>query len=705
MLQDSDKKAIQNAYTTYLNNCEIKPRMGQKQMIAHIARSMGGISVDSGTGERLSGGISIIEAGTGTGKTVAYLVATIPLAQRYEKKLILSTATIALQEQIINKDLPALLKHSGLKFSYELAKGRGRYMCPAQLYGQLESADPTQATLGLYPDEVDMRPTQDQRELLEAFRAAFKSHQWEGDRDSWPETIDDTDWRRVTTDHARCAGRKCEFISNCPFYKAREAIETADVIVANHDLVLADLALGGGAILSKPQETIYVFDEGHHLPDKALEHFASTCRLGASSKWLGSLEKQLPPVLTLASRIGVGAAAISELPSAVADTRKAQESIELTLAEEVEIPVDERGELPRFRFSQGDVGPVIRSGAEIVKANYQRLISWLDRFKSALEDGIEISSGADRAEAEAAVAGIAATMARAEDNYSLWQAWSHIDPEGVAPNARWISWMPDGDQLLCCSPVLASGTLRHQLWHKCFGAVITSATLSALGTFDRFKMRAGTHDDDTYAAVLSPFDFANVAQLRIPKAAVDPTDQRAFDQLLENDLAKLIDDKESTLVLFTARRHMEAFYDALPSSWMERVNYQGQYSRTKVIAEHRDRVDRGEPSILLGLASFAEGLDLPGDYCTRVVLVKLPFSVPDAPVEAQLAEWIEQRGGNPFMQITVPDASLRLVQSCGRLIRTEKDRGEIVLLDRRVLTRRYGQQLLNSLPPYKRVIE
>ncbi len=323
MLQDSDKKTIQAAYSAYLTACDIKARQGQKEMIAHIARSMGAIDVDSGSGERMSGGISVIEAGTGTGKTVAYLIASIPLAKRHDKTLVISTATIALQEQIINKDLPAVLQHSGLEFSYELAKGRGRYMCPAQLYAQLESSDPSQGALGLYPDEVDLRPTKDQRELLEGFKSAFKSHQWEGDRDSWPQAIDDLDWRRVTTDHARCTGRRCEFIASCPFYKAREAIETADVVVANHDLVLADLALGGGAILSKPQDTIYVFDEGHHLPDKALDHFASTCRLGASIKWLGALEKQLPPVLMLASRIGVGAAAVSELPAAVADTRRA----------------------------------------------------------------------------------------------------------------------------------------------------------------------------------------------------------------------------------------------------------------------------------------------------------------------------------------------------------------------------------------------
>lgn len=705
MLNDDDKKQIQSAYSRYLEQRDLKPRMGQKHMIAHIARSLGGITLDSSTGERIDGGVSVVEAGTGTGKTVAYLLATIPLAKKYDKKLVVATATVALQEQIMTKDLPELLRYSGLSFSYELAKGRGRYMCPIQLRRALTNADPSQGSLGLYPDEIDLMASPDQRVLFSDLIEAFDDGRWEGDRDSWPVTLDDRDWRRVTTDHARCTRQKCPAYKECPFYQAREAVEEADVIVANHDLVLADLALGGGRVLPQPDETIYVFDEGHHLPDKALDHFTSMTRIGGTIKWLQALHKQLPPLLHILEQMNLGGSAVSELPNAIEDLRVALEGTSELLANEVEVPINEGRDLPRFRFEGGVVPDVILFEAMRLNDAYKRMCNWFVRLQASLKDALEIAGADHRAQLEAGQSGVSAALLRAEDNHQLWQQWAERDDPAGIPKARWITWMPDGDLLLCCSPILASNTLRNALWNKCFGAVITSATLTALGSFDRFKMRAGTSDQDTYEVVQSPFLFSEVAELVVPKESVDPTDQRAFDQLLEETMYSLIDDNQATLILFTARRHMEQFYDALPASWLERTTFQGQFSRAKVLEAHKARVDDGQPALLLGLASFAEGLDLPGDYCKRVVLVKLPFAVPDAPVEAQLSEWIESQGGNSFMQITVPDAALKLVQACGRLIRTEQDGGEIILLDRRVVTRRYGMQLLNSLPPYKRRIE
>jgi len=705
MLSDDDKQSIQSAYSRYLDRRKLKPRMGQKHMIAHIARSLGGISLDSSTGERIDGGVSVIEAGTGTGKTVAYLLATIPLAKKYDKKLVVATATVALQEQIMTKDLPELLRHSGLSFSYELAKGRGRYMCPIQLRRALSNADPSQASLGLYPDEVDFMASPDQRALYSDLIEAFDEGRWEGDRDSWPVTLDDRDWRKVTTDHARCTRQKCPAYKECPFYQAREAVEEADVVVANHDLVLADLALGGGRVLPAPDDSIYVFDEGHHLPDKAIDHFTSMTRLGGTVKWLQALHKQLPPILHALDQLDLGGSAIAELPNAIEDLRIALEGVSELLANEIAVPVNEGRDLPRYRFEGGVIPEQILLESIRLDDAYKRMCNWLSRLQASLKDALEVARSEQRATMESGQTGVAAALLRAEDNHQLWQQWAQRDDPGALPKARWITWLPDGDILLCCSPILASNTLQRALWSRCFGAVITSATLTALGSFDRFKMRAGTADEDTYEVVESPFRFADVAELVVPKQSVDPTDQRAFDELLEESMYSLIDDVQATLILFTARRHMEQFYEALPHSWLERTSFQGQFSRAKVLEAHKTRVDEGQPALLLGLASFAEGLDLPGDYCKRVVLVKLPFAVPDAPVEAQLAEWIESRGGNPFMQITVPDAALKLVQSCGRLIRTEQDTGEIILLDRRVVTRRYGAQLLNSLPPYRRRIE
>jgi ATP-dependent DNA helicase DinG len=167
-------------------------------------------------------------------------------------------------------------------------------------------------------------------------------------------------------------------------------------------------------------------------------------------------------------------------------------------------------------------------------------------------------------------------------------------------------------------------------------------------------------------------------------------------------LPTLLRAEEGSLVLFSSRRQMNDVWEGLPPVWQERTLRQDDYSKQEVLRRHRDAVDAGRGSVIFGLASFAEGVDLPGAYCAHVVIAKLPFSVPDDPVDASLAEWLESQGRNPFMEISVPDAALRLVQASGRLLRTESDTGRITLLDRRILTRRYGHAILDSLPAFSR---
>lgn len=161
-----------------------------------------------------------------------------------------------------------------------------------------------------------------------------------------------------------------------------------------------------------------------------------------------------------------------------------------------------------------------------------------------------------------------------------------------------------------------------------------------------------------------------------------------------------VDEEGATLVLFSSRRQMEEVAQELNSALQSMLLVQGEQSKKIILDSHKEKVNAGKGSLLMGLASFAEGVDLPGKYLTHVIIAKIPFSVPDDPVEATLAEWIQKRGGNPFMEITIPDASLKLVQATGRLLRSEQDQGKITILDKRLLTKRYGRQLLDSLPPY-----
>ena len=255
MLDDSIKQQIQEAYRQFLSSRSMKPRYGQRLMIAHIARCLAGIKRNQEA--QRSGGdhLCVVEAGTGTGKTLAYALAAIPVAAQCRKTLVISTATVALQEQILYRDLPDILQHSGLNFSVSLAKGRRRYLCLSKL-DQLISGAVAQ-TLPLYPDEAMSSPDDTSLALYSDFLRALTSGQWDGDRGNWASVVDEAQWAPVTTDHAQCTGRRCSHVRQCSFFRARESLTQADVVVANHDLVLADLALGGGVILPPPEEAIF----------------------------------------------------------------------------------------------------------------------------------------------------------------------------------------------------------------------------------------------------------------------------------------------------------------------------------------------------------------------------------------------------------------------------------------------------------------
>lgn len=251
------------------------------------------------------------------------------------------------------------------------------------------------------------------------------------------------------------------------------------------------------------------------------------------------------------------------------------------------------------------------------------------------------------------------------------------------------------------SPILASYTLNQALWQPVYGAVLTSATLTAGQSFERLKMQTGLPDWAQFQQVPSPFDFANKATFQVPSGATDASQAQVHTSSLISLLPDIIDPEKGNLLLFSSRRQMQEVVDGLPDALAELCLVQGKSSRSRLIQQHRERIDAGEGSCLVGLASFAEGVDLPGRYLSRVIIAKLPFATPDNPIDAALAEWIERQGGNAFMQITLPDACLKLVQACGRLIRTTEDTGDIFLMDNRVLTKRYGRQFLSSLPPYK----
>ncbi len=705
MLSDDLKDSIREAYNAIVERKALTPRWGQRQMIAEIANTLARIPLP-GSGEAELPAVCVIEAGTGTGKTIAYAVAAIPLALARGKRLVVATATIALQEQFINKDLPDIRENSGMAFSYALAKGRRRYVCLSKLDRLIMEGQGAASLMPLYPDEVEAPSQSDAMPVYDALLDALGRGEWDGDRDNWPESIAEDIWFGVTTDHSQCSGRRCPNINQCSFFRARDALQSADIIVTNHDLVLSDLALGGGAILSPPEESIYVFDEGHHLPDKALSHFASFCRLHSTAAWLRDSGKSLDQAASQLSAVEGTQRLLQSLPGDMEETAAA-----LDVAEDVVNALLDEGETGgdvdnrQLRLEHGRVPDSLIPVAAALAGQFQKLASTLSRLENLLEDALDDDlAGLDKSELETWHINVGGMLGRAEGALALWLEYAVSGEGEIPPKARWITQRNAGGQPGCelrCSPVLAADILQECLWSRAAGVIVTSATITALNSFDRFRLRAGTPEEASYKVVASPFDYAN-ATFSVPAMDCDPGDAEAHTDALIEQLPQLLGPGEGSLVLFSSRRQMLDVYSGIDSALRDRVLVQDDYSKQEILRRHRAAIDAGQGSVIFGLASFAEGVDLPGDYCRHVVIAKIPFAVPDSPLEAALAEWVEAQGRNAFMEISVPDAALRLVQASGRLLRTEQDGGRVTLMDRRILTRRYGRAILDSLPPYRR---
>lgn len=708
MLEDVVKDAIQTAYRDFLSGKGIRARYGQRLMVAEIARYLGDIT--QADGARTSAhGACVVEAGTGTGKTLAYLLATIPVAKALGKRLVISTATVALQDQIVGKDLPDVRAHTKLDFNWTLAKGRGRYLCLSRLEGRLQDegvGNSESMPLFLLEDAPDGG---DARAFYEKMLASYASQKWDGDRDHWPETIEDDRWRRITTDHRGCTNRHCAYFDSCAFFSARSALDEADVIVANHDLILADLALGGGAILPKPEDTIYIFDEAHHLPEKALSHFAASAGLNGARSWLKQLSQilvQLSPFLPAGTQ---AARAIDRISAAARNQDPLLENLYTWLSTQLKWEKANDGRAQLHRFPEGQLPDDFAEQVQALLPESALVCRELDGLADVLNRGLgdRPDNEVDKATAESWYPVVGQLHARSEEQVELWRSFAaELAEQQGPPPARWVQlqqWERGEELTLYTSPVLADGLLASRLWSRCFGAILTSATLTALGRFDRLNQRAGLPSASRFLVAPPAFRYQEMATVEVPADAMEPGDSASYTEALVKALPKLWADEKAVLVLFTARRQMHAVRDALPADIAVDVSTQDDHARGIVLQNHRDRVDAGKRSVLFGVASFAEGIDLPGSYLEHVIITRLPFSVPDDPIEASLAEWITQRGGNPFMEISVPDASIRLVQAAGRLLRTEDDRGRITILDRRILTRRYGSLLLDALPPFRRV--
>ncbi|MBY7662122.1 ATP-dependent DNA helicase DinG [Vibrio cyclitrophicus] len=685
---------IQNSIRTSYQNLQDQldnfvPRRAQNYLVAEIAKTLCGQYHKSSR-------MIVAEAGTGIGKSLAYLMATIPVAVLNNRKIIISTATVALQEQLVNKDLPLYRRLTDREFSFILAKGRQRYCCSEKLA----------AACGVDGGQMAMFESKPKKKDIEQLQTMYRSlaqGKWDGDRDSWPKPIDNIIWQMIVSDKHSC-NNSMPTHRDCPFQKARSELDKADVIIANHSLVMADADLGGGVILPEPENSIYIFDEAHHLPHVARDHSSAAASLKGAASWLERLNQSITKLSGLADEKRV-----HRFRNELQDSVQQLIPTLTQMSKQFDASHFEDG---LYRFEHGDLPEWLESESkdlkQLTQKTSQSVAKIADLIAERVKDG-ELSAKL----VEPALAEIGFYIQRTENLAQVWRLMAEPKREKGAPLARWLELNKEneGDFVVNVSPLEVGWQLDQQIWSRCVGAVLVSATMRALNSFNFFCHQAGisqkAEDGVQFLALASPFDYQNQAELIVPAMKYEPQAPQFTEYLIEI-LPKVIEDNKANLVLFSSYWQMNKVAEALATGFVKKswaLQVQGDSSRTEILKKHKKLIEQGKTSVLFGTGSFSEGLDLPGELLENLVITKIPFGVPTSPVEQAHSEYIESRGGNPFMQITVPEASKKLIQSVGRLLRKERDSGKVTILDRRIVTKRYGKSLLDSLPPFKRTIE
>jgi len=711
MLSDKLKQTIRLAYKAIGENLtHFNPRKQQTFLIAEIAKTLAG----EYNKDRK---IITIEAGTGTGKSLAYTLGAIPLALSRDKKVCISTATVALQEQLVDKDLPFLKEHAGIDFNFTLAKGRQRYVCRQKLTQAVTEGsgnEPAQAgfTFAEKPDAKDIR-------TLNKMHKALLDGSWLGDMDSWETHLPQHIWHQVQSDKHSCLKHLSDH-THCPFHKARETMDQAHVLVVNHSLLLADLELGGGRILSAPEDTFYIIDEAHHLPKVTRDFSSANITLKGSIEWLTKLREtgdKMSNLIKSKNAISPALKLSDDSQDLLIEMQKVLTFIEANAgtyfleneSSQTNNNFNKKSQSDDqvYRFENGIIPQTLKNWAEDLQSLSKKSLSHLNKLYNGLIEAVK-DGDTQMYVAEPLLAEAGFMIQRLENLQSLWYMYAKTDSEKGAPMARWLEKLTikRQDYLLCASPIEVGFALDDMLWSQCEGAVLCSATLRALNSFDHFRFQVGlkSNDGTQYQQVDSPFDYQNNAQLVIANMDNEASAPDFTEEVIDK-LPKYLKQGSASLVLFSSYWQMNKVAQSLRDEGKLDIMVQGELSRQQIIEKHKKYCDNDKESIIFGTQSFSEGLDLPGKYLNNLIITKLPFSVPTSPVEQAQAEYVTAKGGNPFMTLSVPDTSKKLVQACGRLLRNEMDEGVITLLDKRVVTKRYGKQLLDSLPPFSRVYE
>lgn len=592
----------------------------------------------------------IVEAGTGTGKTLAYLIPAIAAAKKNGKRIVISTGTKNLQEQLMEKDIPFLQKVMPWKFTAAYMKGRSNYACLHRVH------------------KAETQPILDGLDQVGHFE---KVREWvrettTGDRRELIDLPEDLSfWNRINARGDICIGQKCPDFEPCFITRMRSRAEDADIIIVNHHLFFADLNVRGnkfGRVI--PDYSAVIFDEAHLIEDIASDYFG----FQVSSFQLDELVRDtdtLPITDPLVTR----------------DLTKIAAKI-IGLAEQfwirfVQFRFDGRYPLTKDLFGfldrDGRTQPTALGEAYFaLDTALGSLVSTLDPFAEKLPEAESLVRRARQARFD-----LDFVTSQSERNYVYW-----IEKRGKGMFMR-------------ASPVDVSELLREKLFDKVDSCVLTSATLSSSGSFNFVRERLGLDTAKTSGfSAPSSFDFENQALLYLPKAMPDPRSNE-FTQMAAGEIVKILSITQGhAFVLCTSNQSMNALYELVSS----RVNYpclvQGSMSKAGLLERFRDTPN----AVLFATSSFWQGVDVQGDQLSCVIIDKLPFAVPSDPIVAARSRFIDENGGRSFMEYSIPQAVITLKQGIGRLIRSRSDRGIIAILDPRLRTKPYGRDFLQSLP-------
>ena len=671
-----------------------RQRAGQHDMAKLVAETLA--RADLGEHATPTKAIAVIQAGTGVGKSAAYASTAIAIALQRKTRVLISTATVALQEQLMHKDLPQLAnhlaQHLGQPFVFALAKGRGRYVCKIRLeqLGGLGANEDMPQTA----DWVDMEnatPTAEAQQRRVKFLRHISSllaHQhWDGDRDTLPEMPDASDWASVAAERHTCTVRHCPRFRDCSYYEARAKLVEAQVIIANHDLVLSSL---GMKTLPDLDKCLVIFDEGHHLPAVALDQFANSMDL-SNLRWLERLPKIVTEVANALNLLGESnvSAMLPPLKDALTQLARAGRNAGTQRFANGILPEEWHEPVQQVLTQSTEISKVLEMlGAEIkvqAKETPNRAAEYTQHYVSLGSLSQRLGSF------------ISTARLLLEHGEQPLAKWFQVD----ASSAGYLAI-----SLHAC-PIVPGDLLRQFLWSQVRGAIVTSASLTSCGSFDFFLREAGLSNNPNVQTleVASPFDYTTQGTLTVVHT---PSDPKQADDYNREMIAALLQDlsqvPHGALVLFTSKAQMRLATDALPPTLQESVLVQGNQSRTRLLTAHKARVEAGLPSIIFGMQSFGEGLDLPGTLCETVFIAKLPFAPPTEPVDEARAEWLRSVGRDPFSELVIPATGVRLLQWTGRAIRTEEDQAAVICYDKRLILQGYGRRMLKGLPPY-RVLE